>query len=299
MKRIYDTKEKVHNRALEAIGKTLGEIDENNLKNVNNKSYPGNVIEQIWYDHPADNISEPDFKEAGVELKVTPIDKQSKGNKDKKVTRLIAGERLVLNKIHYKNEYKKSFEESSFWHKNKVIELIQYYRRDTSDKKKFSSKELIEDKKQFKIAYATLLSMVDLTDFNLPKDTVLEISDKDFEIIKQDWEKISKLINESKAEELSEGMTNYLGACTKAATGAEFTTQVGSEIKPKPRAYSFKTKFINELINTQIIGNNHSAAINSIVKDANELKNNSLEEIIISRFLPFYPTNKKVWSQQD
>ncbi|HBJ9821727.1 TPA: restriction endonuclease, partial [Listeria monocytogenes] len=217
MKRIYDTKEKVHNRALEAIGKTLGEIDENNLKNVNNKSYPGNVIEQIWYDHPADNISEPDFKEAGVELKVTPIDKQSKGNKDKKVTRLIAGERLVLNKIHYKNEYKKSFEESSFWHKNKVIELIQYYRRDTSDKKKFSSKELIEDKKQFKIAYATLLSMVDLTDFNLPKDTVLEISDKDFEIIKQDWEKISKLINESKAEELSEGMTNYLGACTKAA----------------------------------------------------------------------------------
>lgn len=32
MKRIYDTKEKVHNRALEAIGKTLGEIDENNLK---------------------------------------------------------------------------------------------------------------------------------------------------------------------------------------------------------------------------------------------------------------------------
>ncbi|HAC2168326.1 TPA_asm: restriction endonuclease, partial [Listeria monocytogenes] len=288
MKRIYDTKEKVHNRALEAIGKTLGEIDENNLKNVNNKSYPGNVIEQIWYDHPADNISEPDFKEAGVELKVTPIDKQSKGNKDKKVTRLIAGERLVLNKIHYKNEYKKSFEESSFWHKNKVIELIQYYRRDTSDKKKFSSKELIEDKKQFKIAYATLLSMVDLTDFNLPKDTVLEISDKDFEIIKQDWEKISKLINESKAEELSEGMTNYLGACTKAATGAEFTTQVGSEIKPKPRAYSFKTKFINELINTQIIGNNHSAAINSIVKDANELKNNSLEEIIISRFLPFY-----------
>ncbi|EJD3234770.1 restriction endonuclease, partial [Listeria monocytogenes] len=254
MKRIYDTKEKVHNRALEAIGKTLGEIDENNLKNVNNKSYPGNVIEQIWYDHPADNISEPDFKEAGVELKVTPIDKQSKGNKDKKVTRLIAGERLVLNKIHYKNEYKKSFEESSFWHKNKVIELIQYYRRDTSDKKKFSRKELIEDKKQFKIAYATLLSMVDLTDFNLPKDTVLEISDKDFEIIKQDWEKISKLINESKAEELSEGMTNYLGACTKAATGAEFTTQVGSEIKPKPRAYSFKTKFINELINTQIIG---------------------------------------------
>jgi DNA mismatch repair protein MutH len=123
---IYDTKEKVHTRALEAVGQTLGEIDKDNLKIINNKSYPGNVIEQIWYDHPADNLSEPDFVEAGVELKVTPIDKQTKGKKDKKVTKLIAGERLVLNKINYKNEYQKSFEEGSFWHKNKVIELIQY-----------------------------------------------------------------------------------------------------------------------------------------------------------------------------
>lgn len=299
MSSIYDTKEKVHTRALEAVGQTLGEIDKDNLKNINNKSYPGNVIEQIWYDHPADNLSEPDFVEAGVELKVTPIDKQTKGKKDKKVTKLIAGERLVLNKINYKNEYQKSFEESSFWHKNKVIELIQYYRRDTSDKKKFSSKELVEDKKKFKIAYATLLSMIELNDFNLPKDTVLEISDKDFEVIKQDWEKISSLINESKAEELSEGMTNYLGACTKSATGSEFTTQVGSDIKPKPRAYSFKTKFINELINAHIVGKNHSDAISSIVKDASELKTRSLEDIIISHFLPYYPTDKKEWNQKN
>ncbi|MBM7687508.1 restriction endonuclease [Enterococcus ureilyticus] len=299
MNDIYDTKEKVHERALEAVGKTLGEIDVNDSKNVNNKSYPGNVIEQVWYNHPADNLAEPDFAEAGVELKVTPIDKQTKSRNEKKVTRLIAGERLVLNKINYRNEYQKSFEESSFWHKNKLIELIQYYRRDTKDKKKISDKELIEDKKKFKIAFATLLSMVKLDDFALPKDTVIEISDKDFEIIRQDWKKISSMIDASKAEELSEGMTNYLGACTKSATGSEYTTQVGSDIKPKPRAYSFKTKFINELINNQIIGDNHEKSINSIVKDTHELKNKSLEDIIISRFTPFYPTTKKKWSQED
>jgi DNA mismatch repair protein MutH len=141
--------------------------------------------------------------------------------------------------------------------------------------------------------------MIELKNFTLPRDTVLEISDKDFEIIKQDWEKISKMINESKAEELSEGMTNYLGACTKSATSSDFTTQIGSDIAPKPRAYSFKIKFINELINTHIIGKNHSDAINSIVTDVNELKNSSLEDIIISRFIPFYPTDKKVWSQKD
>lgn len=136
MSNVYNSKEKVHKRALEAIGKTLGEIDIKNTKNVKNKSYPGNVIEQIWFDHPADNYAEPDFPEAGVELKVTPIDKQIKMLKGRKSKKLIAGERLVLNKINYQNEYGKSFEQSSFWHKNKLIELVQYYRRDVSHKEK-------------------------------------------------------------------------------------------------------------------------------------------------------------------
>ncbi|EEL06152.1 Restriction endonuclease [Bacillus cereus BDRD-ST196] len=285
---VYNSKEKVHKRALEAIGKTLGEIDIKNTKNVKNKSYPGNVIEQIWFDHPADNYAEPDFPEAGVELKVTPIDKQIKNVKGKKVKKLIAGERLVLNKINYQNEYGKSFEQSSFWHKNKLIELVQYYRRDVSHKKKISSGELIEDKTKFKVLYANLLSMSELKDFCLPKDTIIEISEKDLEIIKQDWKKISEYINSGKAEQLSEGLTNYLGACTKSATGDDFTKQKLTDVPAKPRAYSFKSKFINKLINNHIIGQDHTEAINSIVKDVSELKKKTLEEIIISRFTPYY-----------
>ncbi|MFP3667765.1 Sau3AI family type II restriction endonuclease [Priestia sp. SIMBA_032] len=285
MSSIYDTKEKVHKRALEAVGKTLGEIDVKGIKNVKNKSYPGNVIEQIWFDHPADNYTEPDFPEAGVELKVTPLDKQTT---KKDGTKFIAGERLVLNKINYQNEYGKRFEESSFWHKNKLIELIQYYRRDISHKKKISSGEIIEDKTKFKVLYANLLSMTELQDFDLSKDTVIEIPEKDLEIIKQDWEKISEYINSGKAEQLSEGLTNYLGACTKSATGADFTKQKHTDVPAKPRAYSFKSKFINQLINNHIIGQDHTEAINSIVKDVSELENKTLEEIIISRFIPYY-----------
>src|SRR5699024_5144430 len=41
-------------------------------------------------------------------------------------------------------------------------------------------------------------------------------------------------------------------------------------------------------------GKDHSEAINSIVKDANELKVKSLEDIIISRFKPFYG-----WTQEE
>lgn len=284
----YDTKDKVHQRALDSIGLTLGEIDKKNEKNVKNKSYPGNVIEQIWFDHPADNISKPDFPEAGIELKVTPLDKRTKTIKKKKVTHLIAGERLVLNKINYKNEYNKLFEESSFWNKNKIIELIQYYRRDTKDKPKFKSGEKTEDKTKFKILYANLLTFSELEDFNLDRDTVIEISESDFQIIKQDWEKISNLINNSKAEDLTEGMTNYLGACTKSATGSDFTTQYGSSISPKPRAYSFKTAFINKLINDHIIGEDHDDAISKIITDVSEIQTESLEDIILSRFKPYF-----------
>lgn len=285
---VYNTKEKVHKRALEVVGKTLGEIDVKSTKNVKNKSYPGNVIEQVWFEHPADNYAEPDFPEAGVELKVTPIDKQIKNVKRRKVTKFIAGERLVLNKINYQNEYGKSFEQSSFWHKNKLIELIQYYRRDVSHKRKISSGEMFEDRTKFRVLYANLLSMTELKDFGLPRDTVIEIPEKDLEIIKQDWKKISEYINSDKAEQLSEGLTNYLGACTKSTTGDEFTKQKNTDVPAKPRAYSFKAKFINELINNHIIGQDHTEAINSIVKDVSELEKKTLEEIIVSRFTPYY-----------
>lgn len=60
-------------------------------------------------------------------------------------------------------------------------------------KKKISSGELIEDKTKFKVLYANLLSMSELKDFCLPKDTIIEISEKDLEIIKQDWKKIIRI----------------------------------------------------------------------------------------------------------
>lgn len=147
---------------------------------------------------------------------------------------------------------------------------------------------MIEDKTKFEVLYANLLSMTELQDFGLPKDTVIEIPEKDLEIIKQDWGKISEYINNGKAEQLSEGLTNYLGACTKSATGADFTKQKHTDVPAKPRAYSFKAKFINKLINDHIIGQDHTEAINSIVKDVSELEKNTLEEIIVSRFTPYY-----------
>ena len=118
----YTTKTAVQLRANDAVGRTLEEIDFNNTEKQGNKSYPGNVIEHVWFDHPADNISAPDFPEAEVELKVSPIDiKKSKDGPS-----CIAGKRLVLNTINYAKESTADFKTSSFWKKNRFIELMQY-----------------------------------------------------------------------------------------------------------------------------------------------------------------------------
>ena len=123
----------------------IGRIDFNNTEKQGNKSYPGNVIEHVWFDHPADNISAPDFPEAEVELKVSPIDiKKSKDGPS-----CIAGERLVLNTINYAKESTANFKTSSFWKKNRFIELMQYLRRIASEKGQS------EDKRKYKIEYAT------------------------------------------------------------------------------------------------------------------------------------------------
>lgn len=155
----YRTKKAIQEHAADAIDMTLGEIDSENSKNPNNKGYPGNVIEQIWFSHPADNISAPDFPEAGVELKVTPIDFKKTKNE---LVEFRAGERLVLNIINYRNEQTSSFTTSSFWNKNKYLEIVQYLRRDISKKKEK------EDRRRYKIKFANLLALEEIGEPDFP-----------------------------------------------------------------------------------------------------------------------------------
>ena len=163
----YTTKTAVQLRANDAVGRTLEEIDFNNTEKQGNKSYPGNVIEHVWFDHPADNISAPDFPEAEVELKVSPIDiKKSKDGPS-----CIAGERLVLNTINYAKESTADFRTSSFWKKNRFIELMQYLRRIASEKGQS------EDKRKYKIKYAHLLAMDDFAEPNFPQNSLLSLSE--------------------------------------------------------------------------------------------------------------------------
>ncbi len=116
----YTTKEAVLKRAQEAIGIPLKTIDKTgNI--ADGKGAIGNVIEVSWFGKALDSESEADFSEAGVELKVTPYIRNSKG--------IRAKERLVCNIINYMEEYKQTFQSSSFWHKCETILLMSYEHR--------------------------------------------------------------------------------------------------------------------------------------------------------------------------
>ena len=122
----YKTSEEVKQRAEEAIGHTFKEIfeldrkyqQENGLKEKHGKGDIGQAYEEGWFNYTCNEEAEPDFKDADVELKVTPFLINSRGYRAK--------ERLSLGKINYRDENWNEYEESRFWTKNHHL-LVMYY----------------------------------------------------------------------------------------------------------------------------------------------------------------------------
>src|SRR5699024_3931792 len=99
---------------------TFGEIDKHSrLDNKYLKGGLGQIIEESYFEYEINSNKDPDFKNLGVELKVTPI-------KELKNGLISAKERLVLNIINYQEEYLNTFETSSFSTKNTEL-LIMFY----------------------------------------------------------------------------------------------------------------------------------------------------------------------------
>ena len=65
-----------------------------------------------------------------------------------------------------------------------------------------------------------------------------DLPEKDRLIIENDWKIIHDKIKAGKAHELSEGDTLYLAACTKGTDGESVTSQYGTDVKAKTRAFS-------------------------------------------------------------
>jgi DNA mismatch repair protein MutH len=247
----YVTKESILIKSKEAIGKKFGDIDKyNRLSNINNKGNLGQVIEESFFEYQVNSNKEPDFREAGVELKVTPVKLNRNGSYSAK-------ERLVLNIIDYNEEVKLVFENSSFWKKNKTL-LLMFYLHDFEKLRKDMS------------IFETIL-------FEYPKN--------DLEIIRNDYESIHKKIEDGEAHLLSESDTLYLAACTKGSTSeSSYRTQPNSTVLAKQRAFSLKQSYMTSILRQYIFGKKQSERI---IKDINQLKGVSFEDYIKSKLNPY------------
>ncbi len=238
-------------------GKKLGEIDDSNiLDNPNNKGGVGQVI-QKYLGKDLDSDPNADFPEAKLELKVTGLLEYQSKNKGA----YHAKERLVLTMINYMEDYDKSFEESHLVNKCNDM-LITCYK-------------FIKANKDEKTDYKS---------FPIVDSFIMELSNQDEEILKKDYETILNKIKEGKADTISESDTTYLQACTKSANGKKITSQPFSNVPAKPRAFCLKSSFFTNIIRSYI----SDVKFNTIIDDINKLKASSLEDLVISKFKPYF-----------
>ena len=245
-------------------GKTFEEIDsEGLLENASlrqQKGLLGHVVETGFYKYPINNDSKADFEELGIELKVSGYVKNKNGS-------LRAKERLVLSKINFNEIINETFESSHVLGKCENMLIIWY----EYDKEKEAKDFVITD--------------YQLYDMKPDK----KIFENDFKIIK------GKVL-EGRAHELSEGDTSYLGACTKARTSADRTTQPFSEIHPKPRAFSLKNAYMTSILRENV--QNHSIIeINStspsskqttLIPQDIKAEYKTVDEYVIDKLISFF-----------
>ncbi len=250
------TPERIIKRAKHLENMTFREVVELNInpdapvdtyKNPKDKGGMGKLLEDCFFNFSPNSRSESDFKEAGVELKATCFDRNKKGN-------IKAGERLVLSMIPYDKPIDDELGNSHLWDKCSDILLI-YYERDRA-----------VDKLDQRIHHAVL--------FTPPPE--------DLKIIEEDYKAIASMVQSGHAEDLSEGMTMYLGACTKGASSKSVSPQFyGSHMPAKKRAFCFKVKYMNHILDTYILGNSDPSA--RIISDPEALKNKTFKELVLEK----------------
>lgn len=238
-----------------AMHKTFGDFGLDTSFSGRNKGGLGGFVEENIFKYSANSDDNPDFIDAGIELKVTPIKRNNDGTTSSK-------ERLVLNMINYKNEAVANFKTSSFYRKNKRL-LIWFY---------LYSKGVHP-------------SNFEITDYYL-----LEFENSlQFKVIERDWNIIHDKIVNGKAHEISESDTEFLAACTKGANSKTLVEQYNSNIKAKPRAYSFKSFFMTYIYRNMI----HNLSPYSSLVSEDEWMKNPLEEIYKEKLKIYYGMTQK------
>lgn len=162
-----------------ALGKTLGEVDKNNVFE-KTKLHPkitgiaGDVIEQSVLGYSADSYQTPDLYVDGqdIELKTTGIRKSKKRGINYE-----AKEPMSITAVSPSKIVNESFENSSFWHKLDKL-LLVYYLYDSD----------------------TTVTAAEYAQFPIKGYQFHEFSDEDKSILMKDWELVKDFIEKLQLE---------------------------------------------------------------------------------------------------
>ena len=248
------------------LGKTLRDFVRGNYEPKKGKGGLGQMVENIYFLLETNSNPAADFSEAGLELKCTPLLKrvtEANGEDDNLKYRI--KERLVCNLINFYEVINEDFEESHFYLKCQLM-LLLFYLHQTK-----------KDKLDLKFLFSVLW----------------KLSEKDLLIIRHDYNVIVNKIKEGKAHLLSEGDTDYLGACRKGQKGEKPVSQPNSSVLAPKRAFSLKPAYMRTVLD--YISKSHENAVTNYVQkrtssivSLRELQSGkSLEEIIIERLERF------------
>ncbi len=232
------------------IGKTLRELTDVTDADVRSgKGDLGGLVEKFFYKHTPPNNHEPDFAEAGLELKVT-------GLKRLKNRALSPKERLVLGMISYHQIVSETFQESYILRKIRLMLVVFYL-------------------------YEADLSYLDM---RFIAKHLWQMSDDDLLLIARDWQLIVDKVKSGKAHELSEADTLYLGACTKAASSKNRTSQPYSQTPAKPRAFALKASYVRVVMDMAL---SKSGEYGSVLRTDSTQQAN-LEREVVRRLEPYF-----------
>ena len=254
----------IFNYSKQLIGHCLRDFAPNAIER-SGKGGLGQLVEELYFGYEVNNDGNPDFKEAGVELKCTPL-KKNVGNE------LLIKERLVCGMINYCEDAGKSFEESHFYKKCLLMLIIFYLHQKGTPKL------------DLKFLFALL--------WRLPE--------KDLIIIRNDYKTIMSKINAGQAHLLSEGDTMYLGACRKGQRGDSLERQPFSDIGAPRRAWSLKPSYMRTLLEYvkscgQVATTNDELVVipaeDQEMVTLTQLQQHSFDEIILQRFQPHIGEN--------
>lgn len=240
------------------LGKTLRDYIWEGYQPKKGKGSLGQMVENIFFLLETNNYAGADFSEAGMELKCTPL---KKNEQDKYLIK----ERLVCNMINYCDVVNEDFEHSHFYLKCRLLLLLFYLHQPNCES----------------LDLEFIFSVL----WKLPK--------KDLLIIRHDYDVIIEKIKAGKAHELSEGDTLYLGACRKGQKGDSLMEQpYNSEVGAPRRAFCLKMAYMRTILDYVVRSGNNAvsnvAGTKSELVSTNELRKNSFEDILLSRFRPFF-----------